>query len=268
MTPNLNEELERYRKIYEQGLYEEAFILYADALRRAGKFTMALNICREGLKSHPASLRARLLLSQIFLDSGHYDKAQQEIEEVLKKNPSSTAALLTLARIMLRKKDFETAMNVINKLKKIIPSSPEINQLEQEIQQHLNSLSTAFILPENNKIARPASSGEYISSLASFLKQEKGVKDFFILQLTSADTSLPDNSPVNAVKALCENLQQSLLQTFDETLNYLYLEANNESIMIFRRKDLLLIVTLTPEARAGKIKVFINEILNSEGTEQ
>lgn len=268
MTPNLNEELERYRKIYEQGLYEEAFILYADALRRAGKLTMALNICREGLKAHPASLRARLLLSQIFLDSGHYDKAQQEIEEVLNKNPSSTTALLTLARIMLRKKDFETAMNIINKLKIIIPSSPEINQLEQEIQQHVNSLSTAFILPENNKIARPAAPGEYTSSLVNFLKQEKGVKDFFILQLDSADNSLPDNVPVNAVKSLCETLQQSLLKSFDETLNYLFLEANNGSIMIFQRKNLLLIATLTPEARAGKIKVFINEILNSEGTER
>lgn len=267
MAENLKEKIERYRQLYEQGVLDDAFISYADALREAKNFTLALNICRQGLASNPDSLPARLLLSRILLDMGHYHKAQAEVEKVLKRAPDSFLALITLARILLRKKEFTRAKQIVEKLGESVPFHPELSKLKDELNQYLDTIET--LSPDTGtKSIHFESPSERAKLLVDLLKKDKEIKDFYIVptEKSTSEVNLP--AGVLDLNVTFNNLYEKFKEILHQDLETIVIESSDGAVFITSLKNILLVVMCTPKARIGKIKMLIHRVLLGESIEK
>jgi hypothetical protein len=76
---------------------ESSFVRLADAYRREGLLGDAIRICREGLTRFPASLRGRILLGQLLLETGETPEAMAEFDRV-ERESSGNPEILALLR--------------------------------------------------------------------------------------------------------------------------------------------------------------------------
>jgi len=265
VAKNLKEEIERYRRLYEQGVLNDAFISYAEALREAKNLTMALNICREGLASNPDSLPARLLLSRILLDMGHYHRAQAEVEKVLKKAPDSFFALLILARILMRKREYAGSKRIIERLEKTVPSHPELNKLKSELSQYLHTVETTSP-GAGQKSTLSDSPSERAKVLVDLFRRDKEIRDFYIVSRDKSSAS--DNFPLSILSATESfgNLCAKFKDILNQELETIVIESNDGTLFITTLRSILLVILCTTKARIGKIKMLIQRILLGEST--
>lgn len=75
------------------------FAATAEKLRRQGQLPEAVDLCREGLRSYPDQLSARVTLGRALMDLGEYDEARIELEYVMKRAPDNLAAIRGLAQL-------------------------------------------------------------------------------------------------------------------------------------------------------------------------
>jgi tetratricopeptide (TPR) repeat protein len=79
-----------------------AFAALADEYRRAGLAQQAVEVCRRGLRRHPAYLSARVTLGRALLELGEFEAARSELEQVLSVAPENLAAIRALDEIGAR----------------------------------------------------------------------------------------------------------------------------------------------------------------------
>ncbi len=76
-----------------------AFGGIAERFRRAGELDRAVALCREGLRTFPDHLSARVTLGWALLDLGRHREAREELERVLRRAPDNLAAIRGLAEL-------------------------------------------------------------------------------------------------------------------------------------------------------------------------
>lgn len=92
---------------------------------------LLLGITRE----KPDNVPANLMLGQLSIRSGQFDKAVERFEKVLKVEPENTEALYFLAEAYKNKGDKQKAIELLEKCKKII-NKPEFSR---DIDEYINS---------------------------------------------------------------------------------------------------------------------------------
>jgi predicted Zn-dependent protease len=97
-----NPRIEALRRRIEKDSASIAFAQLAEEYRRAGDYTQAITICREGLARHPGYLSAQVTLGRALIELERFEEAQQELEAVVSVAPDNLAAIRALADIHQR----------------------------------------------------------------------------------------------------------------------------------------------------------------------
>ncbi len=71
------------RKRLEKDPGSRLFAQLAEELRKAGDLDDAIEVCRSGLKKHPAYASAHMTLGRALFDKGELAEARTELEAVL-----------------------------------------------------------------------------------------------------------------------------------------------------------------------------------------
>jgi tetratricopeptide (TPR) repeat protein len=95
--------LEELRRRVQADPTSIAFAALAEEYRRAGHFEDAIEVCRTGLKRHPAYVSARVTLGRALIEINELEEAESELAEVLKIAPENLAAIRAQAEIHARK---------------------------------------------------------------------------------------------------------------------------------------------------------------------
>lgn len=90
-----------------------SFVTTAEALRAAGRHADALAALREGERTHPDHLPARVVLARVQLDLGNRALAAEVLADVLRVEPSHTDAAMALARLHLAEGRPEAAQRLL-----------------------------------------------------------------------------------------------------------------------------------------------------------
>lgn len=90
---------------------------------------LLLGITRE----NPDNIPANLMLGQLSIRSGQYDKAQSRFEKVIELEPENTEALYFLAEVYKNKGDKQKAIELLEKCKKIINDPKFSNDVDNYI---------------------------------------------------------------------------------------------------------------------------------------
>jgi tetratricopeptide (TPR) repeat protein len=104
------------------------FAPLADAYRRAGRISEAIEICREGLRHHPDYLSGRLVLARCHDDAGDLDAAEEAFGEVLRREPRNVVALRALGEIALARDDPEAAAARYEEALALEPQNAELRE--------------------------------------------------------------------------------------------------------------------------------------------
>lgn len=95
------EELERLERKHAENPEGRYFVPLADAYRRSGNISGAIDLLRAGLARHPDYLSAHVVLGRCYADSGESEAAEAEFLHVLSLDPQNLLALGTLGDIAL-----------------------------------------------------------------------------------------------------------------------------------------------------------------------
>lgn len=90
------------RKFSDQVLNDPSSLLFAslaDFYRENGLYQEALNICQNGLESHPENTEGRLVMAQCCRALGDIARARNELTTVLKSHPENSLAKKLLAEL-------------------------------------------------------------------------------------------------------------------------------------------------------------------------
>ena len=98
-----NSRIEELRRRVQADPASIAFAQLAEECRRAGSYEEAVEICRNGLASHPDYLSARITLGRALIELGSLDEAKHELDLVIATAPENLPAIRGLAEIFQRK---------------------------------------------------------------------------------------------------------------------------------------------------------------------
>jgi hypothetical protein len=109
-------EVEKLERRYAENPDGRFFAPLADAYRKAGNVTRALELVRSGLEKHPDYLSAHIVLGRCLLDQEADQEAAQTFERVLALDSENTIALKSLAEIAERAGRLPEARGWLQKL--------------------------------------------------------------------------------------------------------------------------------------------------------
>ena len=95
-------EIEKLERRYTENPEGRFFAPLADAYRKAGQLSRALELVRAGLQKHPDYLSARIVLGRCLLDQGNDTEAASTFDAVLTLDSENIIALKSLAEIAER----------------------------------------------------------------------------------------------------------------------------------------------------------------------
>lgn len=104
----------------------EAQLLWAEALRRNGRYQDAERAAQKALALAPDSLEAQLASADVLLAGGAAVKAALQYKKILAKNPDNLPAMIGLGRAATEKKLHRLALENLEKAVKQAPSNIEI----------------------------------------------------------------------------------------------------------------------------------------------
>ena len=129
--------LDELRRRIEKDPASIAFAQLAEECRRLGRHDDAIEICRNGLATHPGYLSARVTLGRALLHLGRLDEAEQELEIVLRGTPQNLAALRALGDIHHRRGDLPRALSSYQAAFRMAPNDPELERAVSELSEAL-----------------------------------------------------------------------------------------------------------------------------------
>ncbi|MBI4820179.1 MAG: tetratricopeptide repeat protein [Deltaproteobacteria bacterium] len=96
---------------FAQDPQSEVYIALCEAYLDLGRFMEAMVVCKKGLKAHPDSVEARVLLARVYTAQQKYSRALQELDELIKSRDDSAVAYLARAKVRVSSGDDKGAVN-------------------------------------------------------------------------------------------------------------------------------------------------------------
>ncbi len=126
---DIDERITKCNKILEDNPNSQIFAALADAYRKKGEIDRAFRICQNGLKIHPNYGSAHLVMAKINMDKGLYDWAETEVEKAIEIDGATRATELLLSEIYIYKGEFNKACRLLEKLHQGDPDNDQITKL-------------------------------------------------------------------------------------------------------------------------------------------
>ena len=117
-----------------------AFAQLAEALRRSGRVSEAIDTCRAGLAHHPDYASAHVTLGRALADAGDLDAARAELTTVLSTAPENLAAIRGLAEIHQRRGEPREALEQYRRALTLAPQDPELEETVTRLAADLGPL--------------------------------------------------------------------------------------------------------------------------------
>jgi tetratricopeptide (TPR) repeat protein len=139
------EKLERRVQENPQGRF---FASLADAYRKDGQVSRALEVLKTGLMIHPDYVSARVVLGRCLLDQGDDAGAEAAFTRVTELDGESVIALKALADISERRGDFAASARWAGALLTVDPGSDEAREQLTRVEQQAGASAAPTAAPE------------------------------------------------------------------------------------------------------------------------
>jgi predicted regulator of Ras-like GTPase activity (Roadblock/LC7/MglB family) len=126
---DIDERIAKCNKILEENPSSQIFAALAEAYRKKNDLDKAFRICQNGLKVHPNYGSAHLVMAKINLDKGMYDWAETEVQKAVELDGATRSTDLLLSEIYIYKGDFNKACRMLEALHQADPNNDQITKL-------------------------------------------------------------------------------------------------------------------------------------------
>lgn len=107
----------------------DAYRPLAEAYLSMGRYMEAMVVCKKGVKAHPGSSSARVLLARVYAEQGKDKKALEELQGALTIDASDAAALRMLGSLQFKGGDAAAGAESLRKAFAANPADPETIEL-------------------------------------------------------------------------------------------------------------------------------------------
>lgn len=107
----------------------EAYKPLAEAYLAMGRFMEAMVVCKKGVKAHPETITARVLLARVYAEQGKDKKALEELQGALQVSPNDLPALKLSGSILCKSGDVAQGGEHLKKAINADPKDPETVEL-------------------------------------------------------------------------------------------------------------------------------------------
>jgi tetratricopeptide (TPR) repeat protein len=121
MSSGASDQISRHASVTElelafaQNPESNAYVDLCLAYVEQGRFMEAMVVCKKGLKAHPDSVDARVLLARVYAAQKKYKKALQELDELVAQKPASGVAFLARGKMKIEASDEPGAIDDLKK---------------------------------------------------------------------------------------------------------------------------------------------------------
>ncbi len=126
---DIDERIAKCNKILEENPSSQIFAALAEAYRKKNDLDKAFRICQNGLKVHPNYGSAHLVMAKINLDKGMYDWAETEVQKAVELDGATRSTDLLLSEIYIYKGEFNKACRMLEALHQADPNNEQITKL-------------------------------------------------------------------------------------------------------------------------------------------
>jgi len=126
---DIDERIAKCNKILDENPSSQIFAALAEAYRKKGDLDRAFRICQNGLKVHPNYGSAHLVMAKVNLDKGLYDWAETEVQKATELEGATRATELLLSEIFIYKGEFNKACRMLEALLLGDPANEQIKKL-------------------------------------------------------------------------------------------------------------------------------------------
>jgi predicted regulator of Ras-like GTPase activity (Roadblock/LC7/MglB family) len=126
---DIEERIAKCNKILDENPSSQIFAALAEAYRKWGDLDKAFRACQNGLKVHPNYGSAHLVMARINLDKGMYDWAEAETQKAMELEGTTRATELLLSEIYIYKGEFNKACRMLEELHEADPQNDQIKKL-------------------------------------------------------------------------------------------------------------------------------------------
>jgi predicted regulator of Ras-like GTPase activity (Roadblock/LC7/MglB family) len=168
---DLDDRIAKCNKILDQNPGSQIFAALADAHRKKGELDKAFRICQNGLKIHTNYGSAHMVMAKINMDKGLYDWAEVEVEKAIELDGTTRAAELLLSEIYIYKGEFNKACRLLEKLHRADPENDQIKKLleiARKIPLNADHSGRVAVKPEPASAAHPAVASSSIQKTPQF----------------------------------------------------------------------------------------------------
>jgi predicted Zn-dependent protease len=123
-----------YLKKYQDDPTSRVFAPLAEAYRKAGLVDEAIEIAREGLRTHPTFVGGRVALARALFDKKLYNDVIAELAPIIQDVPDNLVAQRLLAESCLMTGRVAEALGAYKMLLYFSPGDAEIARIVQEIE--------------------------------------------------------------------------------------------------------------------------------------
>jgi predicted regulator of Ras-like GTPase activity (Roadblock/LC7/MglB family) len=272
-TPEIDERIEKCEKILAADENSQIFAALAETYRKKGELRKAQDICIKGLKIHPDYASARIVMAKIYLASGQYDKAWNELRIGTESSGRTRAVDILESEILIKKGKKAEARAILNRLYASDPDDETIKSLMVELGEKKGAENvTGAVMPDMTR-GKPLKKNISLSDAIQIIKVTPRVLG--VVAVNRQGLVMEGRFDGNFSKENIAALSKSILDTAVSGCQKIALgfarevliETGMSKLWLVGASDFLLVVLTRDDISMGSLKLKVEDLLQRLGSE-